>query len=141
MGFDNREAHAHAVGLRRVEWFKETRQSFRAQPGAGVSHPEAHRVRFRLAGSGPRAKKTEGGRSQYAGASQFAVLNCPQYDRPVHMYLTPAIDGKQYAVVLNDGVAGNTKKGERPTDSTLLLIDVVEGIDDARSREVRTLPS
>jgi YVTN family beta-propeller protein len=47
--------------------------------------------------------------------------------RPVHMYLTPAIDGKQYAVVLNDGVAGNTKKGERPTDSTLLLIDVVEG--------------
>ena len=55
MGFDNRaadrEAHAHAVGLRRVEWFKETRQSFRAQPGAGVLHPEAHRVRFRLAGS------------------------------------------------------------------------------------------
>jgi hypothetical protein len=55
MGFDNRaadrEAHAHAVGLRRIEWCKETRQSFRAQPGAGVSHPEAHRVRFRLAGS------------------------------------------------------------------------------------------
>src|SRR6266581_3873660 len=55
MGFDNRaadrEAHAHAVGLRRVEWFKETRQSFRAQPGAGVLHPEAHLVRFRLAGS------------------------------------------------------------------------------------------
>jgi hypothetical protein len=31
--------------------------------------------------------------------------------RPVHMYLTPAIDGKQYAVVLNDGVARDTKKG------------------------------
>src|SRR5260370_29202946 len=34
MGFDNRaadrEAHAHAVGLRRVEWFKETRQALRA---------------------------------------------------------------------------------------------------------------
>ena len=55
MGLDNRaanrEAHAHAVGLRRIEWFKETRQSFGAQPGAGISHPEAHRVRFRLADS------------------------------------------------------------------------------------------
>src|SRR5258707_14898036 len=55
MGFDNRaadrEAHAHAVGLRRVEGFKETRQSFRAQPGAGVLHPEPHLVRFPLAGS------------------------------------------------------------------------------------------
>ena len=50
MGFDNRaadrEAHAHAVGLRRVEWFKETRQSFRAQPGAGVSHRDAHAFRL-----------------------------------------------------------------------------------------------
>ena len=55
MSFDNRaadrEAHAHAVGLRRIEWFKETRQSFGAQSGAGVLHPEAHLVRFRLAGS------------------------------------------------------------------------------------------
>ena len=55
MGFDNRaadrEAHAHAVWLRRVESFKETRQSFRAQPGAGVSHPQAHRVVLRLARS------------------------------------------------------------------------------------------
>src|ERR1700720_4659222 len=55
MGFDNRaadrETHARPAGLRRVEWFKEARQSFRAQPGARVSHPEAHRVRFRLAGS------------------------------------------------------------------------------------------
>jgi hypothetical protein len=34
-----------------MEWFKKTRQSFCAQPGAGVSHPEAHLVRFRLAGS------------------------------------------------------------------------------------------
>jgi hypothetical protein len=52
MGFDNRaadrEAHAHSVGLRRVEGFEETRQSFGAQPRAGVSHPEAHLVRFRL---------------------------------------------------------------------------------------------
>ena len=47
--------------------------------------------------------------------------------RPVHMYLTPAIDGKQYAVVLNDGVASKTKKGERPTDSSMLLINAVEG--------------
>jgi YVTN family beta-propeller protein len=47
--------------------------------------------------------------------------------RPVHMYMTPVIAGKQYAIVLNDGVASNTKRGERPTDSTLLLIDVVEG--------------
>jgi hypothetical protein len=34
MGFDiraaDRETHARAIGLRRVEWFKETRQSFRA---------------------------------------------------------------------------------------------------------------
>ena len=55
VSFDNRAAdrqpHAHAVGLRRVEWFKETRQSFRAQPGAGVSHPKAHLVRFGLPGS------------------------------------------------------------------------------------------
>src|ERR1700729_2666261 len=55
MGFDNRaadrETHARPAGLRRVEWFKEARQSFRAQPGARVSHPEAHRVRFRLADS------------------------------------------------------------------------------------------
>src|SRR5712672_2836597 len=40
MGFDNRpadrEAHAHAVGLRRVEGFKETRQALRAQPMAGI---------------------------------------------------------------------------------------------------------
>src|SRR6266478_4320230 len=40
LGFDNRaadrEAHAHAVGLRRVEGFKETRQTFRAQPMAGI---------------------------------------------------------------------------------------------------------
>src|SRR5271156_4227832 len=52
MGFDNRaadrEAHAHSVGLRRVEGLEETRQSFGAQPRAGVSPPEAHLVRFRL---------------------------------------------------------------------------------------------
>jgi len=46
MGFDNRaadrEAHAHTVGLRRVEGFKKTREALRAQPRAGVPHPDAH---------------------------------------------------------------------------------------------------
>ena len=46
--------------------------------------------------------------------------------RPVHMYLTPAIEGRQYAVVLNDGNERGTPKGERPKDSTLLLIDAVQ---------------
>src|SRR5580700_2739659 len=50
MGFDNRaadrEAHAHAVGLRRVEGFKETRQALRAQPLSGISHRDAHALRF-----------------------------------------------------------------------------------------------
>jgi YVTN family beta-propeller protein len=50
--------------------------------------------------------------------------------RPVHMYLTPTINGKQYAVVLNDGVASKTKQGERPADSTMLLINAVEGSPD-----------
>jgi len=45
--------------------------------------------------------------------------------RPVHMYLSPTIDGRQYAVVLNDGNERGTPKGERPKDSTLLLIDAV----------------
>ncbi len=55
MGFDDRaadrEAHAHALRLGRVEWLEQTRETFLAQPGAGVLHPEAHLVRFRLAGS------------------------------------------------------------------------------------------
>ena len=50
MGFDNRaadrEAHAHAVGLRRVEGFKETRQALRAQPMAGIPHRDAHALRL-----------------------------------------------------------------------------------------------
>jgi YVTN family beta-propeller protein len=46
--------------------------------------------------------------------------------RPVHMYLSPAIGGRQYAVVLNDGNERSTPKGERPKDSTLLLIDAVQ---------------
>jgi hypothetical protein len=46
--------------------------------------------------------------------------------RPVHMYLSPVIEGRQYAVVLNDGNERNTPKGERPKDSTLLLIDAVQ---------------
>jgi YVTN family beta-propeller protein len=44
--------------------------------------------------------------------------------RPVHMYLSPQIAGRQYAVVLNDGNERGTPKGERPKDSSLLLIDV-----------------
>jgi YVTN family beta-propeller protein len=46
--------------------------------------------------------------------------------RPVHMYLSPVIGGRQYAVVLNDGNERGTPKGERPKDSTLLLIDAVQ---------------
>jgi len=50
MGLDNRaadrEAHAHAVGLRRVEGFKETRQTFRAQPMAGIPYCDAHALRL-----------------------------------------------------------------------------------------------
>jgi DNA-binding beta-propeller fold protein YncE len=44
---------------------------------------------------------------------------------PVHTYLTPLLDGKQFAVVLNDGEERRTKPGERPDDSTMLFIDVV----------------
>ena len=46
--------------------------------------------------------------------------------RPVHMYLSPATEGRQYVVVLNDGNERSTPKGERPKDSTLLLIDAAE---------------
>jgi YVTN family beta-propeller protein len=46
--------------------------------------------------------------------------------RPVHMYLSPAIEGRQYVVVLNDGNERSTPKGERPKDSTLLLIDAAQ---------------
>jgi YVTN family beta-propeller protein len=45
--------------------------------------------------------------------------------RPVHMYLSTAIAERQYVVVLNDGNERSTPKGERPKDSTLLLIDAV----------------
>ena len=55
MGFDNRaadrEAHAHAVGLRRVEGFKETRQALRAQPMAGIPHRDAHALRLDTRGA------------------------------------------------------------------------------------------
>jgi hypothetical protein len=46
--------------------------------------------------------------------------------RPVHMYLSLAIEGRQYVVVLNDGNERNTPKGERPKDSILLLIDATQ---------------
>ena len=45
--------------------------------------------------------------------------------RPVHLYLSPVIEGRQYIVVLNDGNERRTPRGERPADSTLLLIDAV----------------
>src|SRR5436190_13262946 len=55
MGFDNRaadrEAHAHAVGLRRVEGFKETRQALRTQPMAGIAHRDAHALRLHARGA------------------------------------------------------------------------------------------
>jgi YVTN family beta-propeller protein len=47
--------------------------------------------------------------------------------RPVHSYLTPVMGGRQYYVVLNDGVEVNTPAGEAPKDSSLTLIDVVPG--------------
>jgi len=43
-----------------------------------------------------------------------------------YMYLSPAIEGRQYVVVLNDGNERSTPKGERPKDSTLLLIDATQ---------------
>jgi YVTN family beta-propeller protein len=46
--------------------------------------------------------------------------------RPVHMYLSPAIDQRQYVIVLNDGNERSTPKSERPKDSTLLLIAAVQ---------------
>jgi hypothetical protein len=55
MGFDDRaadrEAHAHPVGLRRVEGFKETRQALRAQPRAGIPHRDAHAPRLDTRGA------------------------------------------------------------------------------------------
>ncbi len=46
--------------------------------------------------------------------------------RPVHMYLSPLLEGRQYVAVLNDGNERGTPKGERPKDSSLLLIDAAE---------------
>src|SRR5262249_59829365 len=46
--------------------------------------------------------------------------------RPVHMYLSPAMEGRQYVVVLNDGNERGTPKGERPKDSTMLLVDAAQ---------------
>src|ERR1700741_3155022 len=50
MGFDNRaadrEAHAHTVGLRRVERFKDTRQALRGEPMAGIPHRDPHALRL-----------------------------------------------------------------------------------------------
>src|SRR5580693_2759748 len=38
----DRQAHAHALGLGRVEWLEQAREALRAQPWAGVPHPDAH---------------------------------------------------------------------------------------------------
>ena len=46
--------------------------------------------------------------------------------RPVHMYLSPPMEGRQYVVVLNDGNERGTPKGERPKDSALLLVDAAQ---------------
>src|SRR5262245_18539228 len=46
--------------------------------------------------------------------------------RPVHTYLTPEIGERQYAVILNDGDQRRPPKGERPKDSTVLLIDAMQ---------------
>ena len=46
--------------------------------------------------------------------------------RPVHMYLSPPMEGRQYVVVLNDGNERGTPKGERPKDSPLLLVDAAQ---------------
>jgi hypothetical protein len=54
MGFDNRaadrEAHAHAVGLCRIEWLEETLEVLLTQPWAGVPHREAHAFRLSVLG-------------------------------------------------------------------------------------------
>lgn len=47
--------------------------------------------------------------------------------RPVHSYLTPELNGRQFYVVLNDGDAMAASKGEVRNDSTLTLVDVVPG--------------
>jgi hypothetical protein len=115
-GSDQLALHNLATGeeLARFDTQRESRDVLALPSGVALSNHTAGnsvlRIDFR--------RRTEIGRlpsSSLGGA------------RPVHMYLTPTIDGKQYAVVLNDGVPRNTMKGERPTDSTLLLIDVVEG--------------
>jgi hypothetical protein len=50
VGFDDRaadrKANAHAVWLCGVEGFEQTPQIFRAQPRAGVAHPNAHALRL-----------------------------------------------------------------------------------------------
>jgi hypothetical protein len=54
VSFDNREAgrqtraHARATGRCRVEWLKETKQSFRARPDAGVLPALGDRALFQF---------------------------------------------------------------------------------------------
>jgi hypothetical protein len=47
--------------------------------------------------------------------------------RPVHAYLSHPIDGRQFFVVLNDGVEANTPVGQRPADSSMLLVNITPG--------------
>ncbi len=44
--------------------------------------------------------------------------------RPVHAYLSPRLNGRQYYVVLNDGTEANTPVGQAPKDSSMMLVDV-----------------
>jgi hypothetical protein len=46
--------------------------------------------------------------------------------RPVHSYLTPVINGRQYYVALNDGES-SASSAQPPQDSTMLFVDVTPG--------------
>jgi DNA-binding beta-propeller fold protein YncE len=47
--------------------------------------------------------------------------------RPVHAYLTPMIDGRQFFISANDGNAAATARGVEAADSELTAIDVTPG--------------
>jgi DNA-binding beta-propeller fold protein YncE len=47
--------------------------------------------------------------------------------RPVHAYLSPALDGRRFLVALNDGVEANTPPGTPASDSTALFVDATPG--------------
>lgn len=47
--------------------------------------------------------------------------------RPVHAYLSAALNGRRFVVVLNDGDAARTPPGSPATDSSALFIDATPG--------------